>query len=104
MNDITRKIDKLRCDRGWSVYKLAQEACLPAPTIRKWFQTDTYPSIPALKQICEAFGITFAVFFSDGDLVEMTPQFKNLFNNWCALTPKNRASVEDIIESLICSK
>jgi len=103
MNHVTSKIDKLRSERGWSVYRLAQEASLPAPTIRKWFQTDTYPSIPALQQICEAFGITFAVFFADGDLVEMSPEIKRLFNNWCSLSPKNRASVEDIIESLVRS-
>jgi len=104
MNFVAQKIDRLRSERGWSVYRLAQEACLPAPTIRKWFQSDAYPSIPALQQICEALGITLAVLFADGDLVEMTPEVKRLFNNWCSLSAKNRASVENIIEGLITSK
>ena len=71
MNKVARKIDKMRSDRGWSTYKLSDESGVPQNTIRKWFNTDTYPHIPGLEKICEAFGITMADFFSEGNMVEL---------------------------------
>lgn len=104
MNNITMKIDRMRADRNWSVYKLSQESGLPAPTIRKWFQSDMFPSIPALTQICTAFGITLADFFAEGNLIEVTPKVKALYETWCSLSPDEQASIETIIKNYINKK
>ena len=103
MNEITQRIDKLRYDRGWTVYKLAQEAGLSDQTIYNWFSTNKYPILPALKQICEAFGITMADFFAEGNLVELTPELQDLHNDWVKLSQKDRTSVRSIIKSLVDS-
>lgn len=99
MNEITNKVDLLRKERGWSVYKLALEADLPSPTIRKWFVNDMYPSIPALMQVCSAFGITMADFFANGNMVELTDEKKMLHDQWCALTDEERDAVKAIVRS-----
>ncbi|MCL2751688.1 MAG: helix-turn-helix domain-containing protein [Firmicutes bacterium] len=104
MNFVTQKIDRLRSERGWTAYKLSQESDLPAPTIRQWFKTDVFPTIPALVQICAAFGITLADFFAEGDLIEATPKIKALYNAWCSLTPDEQASVEAVIKNYSISK
>ena len=43
--DVLKKINALRIDRGWSVYKLAVEADLPQSTIINMFNRETLPSI-----------------------------------------------------------
>lgn len=62
--DILKRINSLRLDRGWSVYKLAVEADIPQSTIINMFNRETLPSIVTLEKICEAFGITMSEFFS----------------------------------------
>jgi transcriptional regulator with XRE-family HTH domain len=100
MHRVTQKIDKLRLGRGWTVYRLAQESGLSAAAIHKWLRTDAVPSLPALEEVCAAFGITAADFFAEGDLIEATPRLKALYAKWCALPPKDQASIESILNSL----
>jgi len=78
MNEVTQRIDQLRHERGWTVYKLAQEADLNEQTIRNWFSNKTYPLIPAIKKICDALGITMADFFSNDGMVDLSPDKKTL--------------------------
>ena len=101
MNEVTQRIDKLRSDRGWTVYKLSMESGVAQQTIHNWFSSKTYPLIPALMEICEAFGITMGDFFADGNLVEMTPELRELHEDWSRLSPADRASVKSIIKSLV---
>ena len=104
MNEISQKIDQMRAARGWTIYKLSEESGLPAPTIRKWFNRDSYPTFPALKRVCEAFGITIATFFAEGELVEVSPKVKKLYTQWCALDKSEQDAVEEIVNKLIDKK
>jgi len=98
MNRYTMRIDKLRRDRGWSVYKLAQESGLSAPTIHQWLETETVPTLFALEQICDALKITLADFFAT-NTVNVTPQIKELYDKWLALSVDEKKSVELIINN-----
>ena len=99
MNKVTQKIDRLRSERGWTVYRLSEESGVAQNTIHNWFSTDTYPLIPALEKICEGLGITMAVFFSDGNMVELTPVKKQLCDDFDVLTPSEQDSVLAIIKN-----
>jgi len=99
MNKVTQRIDRMRADRGWTVYRLAEESGVSNGTIRNWFSTDTYPLIPALESICAAFGISLANFFADGNLVELTPEKKALCEDFDVLTKSERDAVKAIIKS-----
>ena len=57
--DILKKINQLRINRNWSVYRL------PQSTITNMFNRETLPSIVTLQSICNAFGITLSEFFEE---------------------------------------
>ena len=104
MNKVTQKIDRMRAERGWSLYRLSEESGVAHGTIRNWMGTDTYPLIPALEKICEAFGISLAEFFAEGNLSELTPRKKSLCDNFDILTESERVAVEAIIKSYLDNK
>ena len=58
------------------------------------------PSIVTLEAICDGFGITLAQFFSEGDMVELTPELRELFSGWATLTPDQKAAVLQIVKSM----
>ena len=65
--DVLKRINRLRLERGWSLYRLAVEADIPQSTLTNMFNRETQPSIATLELICRAFGITMADFFSEDD-------------------------------------
>ena len=100
MNKVTNKINKLRNERDWTIYKLSEESGVAQNTIKNWFNSSAYPLIPALEEICNAFGITIAEFFAEGNLVEMTPEMMEHIEDLRCLSPTDRASVKSITKSL----
>lgn len=102
--DFYRKIDNMRVARGWSFYKLSQESGLSQQTFTQWMAGKTIPTIPALKSVCNAYGITLAEFFAEDDLIVATPEVKELFNNWQVLTKEEKASVMAIVKNYIKKK
>lgn len=102
--DIVKKIDEIRVKKGWTFYKLSQESGLTQQTFTKWMEGNTTPTIPALKMVCEAFGITMANFFAEGNLIEVTPETKDLLENWKYLNKDEKASIKTIIDNYVHNK
>jgi len=98
MDVVVEIIEKQRYKRGWTIYKLSQEAGLSETAIHRWIGTDTCPSIPALRQICQSFGITMADFFAEGNLVELTPDKKTLIDDYTSLSPVEQTAVKAVIK------
>ena len=98
--DIHSRLRKFMVDRGWSEYRLAKESGLSQSTLANIFHRNTVPSISTLEMICNAFHITLAQFFTEGELVEMTPELKELFDNWVSLTPEQKDAVQRIVGSM----
>ena len=69
--DINKKIEKLRFQRGWSMYELAQEAGITQSTLTSMIRRGNPPKIETLECICEAFGITLAQFFIEDEQLEV---------------------------------
>ena len=69
--DINKKIEKLRFERGWSTYELAQEAGITQSTLSSMIKRGNPPKIDTLECICEAFGITLSQFFMEDEQHEM---------------------------------
>lgn len=65
--DVLDKITKLRLERNWSEYQLAEKSGLTQSTISSWYRKNLIPTIPSLIKICEAFDITLSQFFLDTD-------------------------------------
>lgn len=99
--DVLEKLRTLLNERGWSEYRLAQKARLNESTISNIYRRNTVPTIATLKAVCDAFGITLSQFFADNDsdMVEVTPELKELLDAWGPLTPEQRAVILQVAKS-----
>ena len=61
--NVTDRIEQLRKQKNWSVYKLCNEADITQSTLTNMYARGTYPSLATLINICKAFGITLSEFF-----------------------------------------
>lgn len=102
--DIHAKLKKLRDDRGWTSYQLAKQCELSESTIANIFKRNTVPSLTTLEALCNGFGITLSQFFAEGDMVELTPELKELFSDWASLTPDQKQATLNIVRSMNHSK
>lgn len=100
--EINKRIDELRESRGWTLYKLAEEAGLTQSTLFNMRTRGTLPSITTLSCICNAFGITLSEFFVTGEEeTELTAEEKKMLQNFRRLSVKNKAAILQLTENLI---
>lgn len=86
------RLQRMLKERGWTMYRLSLQSGLSQATLANIFRRNTVPSIVTLEAICKGFGITLAQFFAEGEMVEMTPDLKELFDCWVCLTPEQKAA------------
>lgn len=91
--DTNERLRRLLNESGWSEYRLAKNCGLAQSTLANIFKRNTVPSISTLEAICNGFGITLAQFFSDGETVELTPELKEVFDHWLALTVEEKEAI-----------
>ena len=90
--DVLERLQKLMDARGWSMYRLAKESGLTESTISNIYRRNAIPSIVTLESICKGFGITLSQFFAEGEMVELTPELQEVFENWRTLTKEQKAA------------
>lgn len=79
--NILKKINSMRLERGWSVYRLSVEADLPQSTMINMFNRETLPSLTTLESLCRAFGVTLSEFFrEDGKPEPKEEEAERLFH------------------------
>ena len=93
-----QRIRELMAQRQWSEYRLAIASGLSQSTIANIFSRNTTPSITTLESICSAFGITLAQFFSDGEMVELTPEQREMFSEWSSLSTHQNEGLRHLIQ------
>ena len=98
--DVLERLDRLIKARGWSMYRLAKESGLSESTVANIYRRNAVPSIDTLEKICQGLGITLAQFFADGEMVEMTPELKEVFEYWRGLTAEQKAAALTILRVL----
>lgn len=102
--DTHKRLRQLLNERGWSEYKLAKRCGLSESTVANIFRRNTVPSIATLETICSGFGITMSQFFAEGDMIEITPELKELFENWVNLTPEQKKAANQMLKAMNNSK
>lgn len=102
--DTHERLRQLLNERGWSEYKLSKRCGLSESTVANIFRRNTVPSIATLETICSGFGITMSQFFAEGDMVEITPELKELFENWVNLTPEQKKAANQMLKAMNNSK
>lgn len=96
--DIIDKIDELRKERGWSIYKLSLESGVAQSTLATMRQRKTPLKIDSLQCICEAFDITLAQFFLEDEKIEiLSAQEQALVEKYRALPSDKRNAVLSLI-------
>jgi len=98
--DTHKRLQQLLDERGWTRYKLAKESDLSEATIANIFKRGNVPSIATLETICNGFKITMSQFFTDNNLVELSPELKELFDEWVFLTSEQKTAVLQIIKAM----
>lgn len=102
--DIHERLNNLMEERGWTEYKLSKACGLSESTIANIFRRGTMPSIATLATICSGFGISLSQFFAEGEMVELSPELKELFGNWVNLTAEQKAAVYTVIKAFNSKK
>lgn len=98
--DTHSRLRQLMAERGWTAYRLAKESGLSESTLANIFKRNTVPSIGTLESVCSAFGISLAQFFAEGEMVELTPELKELFDNWVSLTPEQKQAALQMLRAM----
>ena len=94
--DAKQRIRDLMNEREWSEYRLAIASGLSQSTVANIFNRNTTPSVSTLESICSGFGISLAQFFAEGDLVELTPEQREMFTQWSSLTKEQKEALRQI--------
>lgn len=98
--DIHEKLQSLMKERDWTEYKLAKKSGLSESTITNIFRRNATPSFSTLESICTCFGITMSQFFAEGEMVELTPELKELFDAWVNLTPSQKQAALQMLKAM----
>lgn len=93
--NITNRIKELRDARGWSTNQLALEAELTQSTVSTLLtKPNSLPSLDTLVCLCNAFGLTLAQFFVEGEESELVnSQEKRLIEQYRKLPDKKKEAV-----------
>ena len=102
MKDILDEITKLRLERNWSEYELAQKSGLAQSTISTWYRRKQTPTIQSLEKVCKGLGVTLSQFFAEeNDATFLTQEQKGLLDSWCALNSQQRQIVQELIKNIL---
>ena len=102
--DTLERLRQMLMERNWTEYRLAKESGLSDSTIKNIYKRNTQPTIETLEAICRGFGITLSQFFAEGDMVEMSPDLKELFENWVSLTIEQKKATLTMIKAFHSGK
>ena len=97
--DVHKRLRQLLNERGWTEYRLSKKCGLSESTLANIFRRNTMPSITTLEAICNGFGITLSQFFAEDEMVELTPELKNLFDKWISLTQEQKDAVYSMVNA-----
>ena len=97
--DVVKNIEKLRKERGWTVYELALESGITQSTLASMLQRNTPPRIETLQCLCDAFGITLAQFFLEDEKIEvLSEREKSFLTEFRKLSDKKQQALLELIQ------
>ncbi len=100
--NIHEKITSLREARGWSLSRLAKEACIPLTTVYNWYNENHFtPSRDKIEDVCAAFKISVAEFYADVDSDKFSSQEIRLLELFHKIPEKNKDKAIALLEMLV---
>ena len=102
MFDVLDRINELRENRGWTVYRIAKNSGIPQSSLSTWYAKQRTPPLDAIEKLCIAFDITLSEFFDDKkEDVEETKLER--FRKEAGLSREELAKLTDIPVESICA-
>ncbi|MBQ8425942.1 MAG: helix-turn-helix transcriptional regulator [Clostridia bacterium] len=101
--NILERINELRNNLGWSLYKLSEESGVSQSTLSNMFVRRTNPNIATLSMICDALGITLSDFFADTGSTFSSEELL-LLSNFRKLDKKEKNIVLSLIDTILKQK
>lgn len=98
--NISGRIQTLLEERNWSPYMLSKLSGLDPSAVRKYVTSETLPSIESLEAMCNAFGISMAQFFLDGNLMDVSDEQRQLLIQWSRLTSVQKQLFLDLMKNI----
>ena len=98
--DATERIKSLLEQRGWTAYRLSKSCGLSENTIATILKRNSWPAVGTLEAICKGFGITLSEFFAEGNLIEVTPDTKQLIEYWGGLSPTQKKTILELVKNM----
>ena len=90
MFNAQNRIRQLMAERGWTIYRLAQES-----------KRNNQPSLPTVNAICDACGITLAQFFTENDTANSPNAKSELDDSVAALKEDQREALAAFIKTIV---
>lgn len=98
--NVLDRITELQNERNWTTYKLAQESGIPQSTISSWYSKKQTPAIASLEHICDAFNISMAQFFDNGEPVSLTIEQQKILSAYNRLSKYQQAMLLNFLDAL----
>ena len=98
--NVKEKLTSILKNRGWSYYHLAKESNIAWSTIRNMFDRGTEPTLPTLEAICHGLGITLSELLTDDVSDQLTPEQRELLENWEKLDDEDKKLCLCLLRSL----
>ena len=98
--NVLRKINRLREERDWSIYRLSVESGVSQSTLTNMFNRRTLPSITTLECICSAFGMTMSEFFEEEKTVSAEVAEKELLSLYRSSSSEAKKAVLALLREL----
>lgn len=96
--NVIEKIEKMKTERGWTDYELAQQAMITLSTITSMKARNSPPKLDTLQSICNAFGITLAQFFLEDESIDfLSDQEKALLEGFRKLPAHKKQALIDLL-------
>ena len=91
--DVKKRIDEVLKKYGWTRYRLSKEGEVPETTLSNIFNRNTTPTLATIELICKTLNISLSQFFTDNEMIELTPELKEFYETWLYLTPEKRQNI-----------
>lgn len=98
--DILERLNKVLKEAGITCYRLSKKCDVPEETLTGIFNRGSIPTIVTLEAICKGLNITLSQFFAENDMIELTPELKELYSDWRFLTPKQKELTKQFVKEM----
>jgi transcriptional regulator with XRE-family HTH domain len=98
--EIYSKVDRLRKDKGITIYALSCEAGISHNTLYSWNKRKTMPSLETLEKICDALGTTLSRLMFNMESKELSEEQKHLMDLWSVLNREQKEAVSSMLKAM----